>query len=81
MTPRITEAKYVRDYILHLRFADGTEGDVDLSQELEGEVFEPLKDLAFFQTFTVSSELHTVTWPNGADFAPEFLYEKAKVLA
>lgn len=76
MTPRLTEAKYVRDYILHLRFADGTEGDVDLSQELEGEVFEPLKDLAIFQAFTVNPELHTVTWPNGADFAPEFLYEK-----
>jgi Protein of unknown function (DUF2442) len=77
MTPRLTEAKYVRDYILHLRFADGTEGDVDLGQELEGEVFEPLKELAFFRAFTVSPELHTVTWPNGADFAPEFLYEKS----
>jgi hypothetical protein len=77
MTPRLAEAKYVRDYILHLRFADGTEGDVDLRQELEGEVFAPLKDLAFFQAFTLSPELHTVTWPNGADFAPEFLYEKS----
>ena len=77
MTPRLTEATYVRDYILHLRFADGTEGDVDLRQELEGEVFEPLKDLIFFQAFTLSTDLHTVTWPNGADFAPEFLYEKS----
>ena len=77
MVPRLTDAKYVRAYILHLRFADGTEGDVDLSQELDGEVFEPLKALAFFQAFTVSPELHTVTWPSGADFAPEFLYEKS----
>ena len=77
MTPRLTDAKYVRGYILHLRFADGTEGDVDLGQELEGEVFEPLKDLIFFQAFTLSTDLHTVTWPNGADFAPEFLYEKS----
>jgi len=77
MIPRLTEAKYVRDYILHLRFADGTEGDVDLSQELEGEVFEPLKELTVFQAFILSPELHTVTWPNGADFAPEFLYEKS----
>jgi hypothetical protein len=81
MNPRLIEAKYVRDYILHLRFADGTEGDVDLSQELEGEVFERLKDRAFFQAFTVSPELHTVVWPNGADFAPEFLYEKVQILA
>ena len=81
MTPRLTEAKYVCNYILHLRFADGTEGDVDLSQELEGEVFEPLKDLACFRAFTISPELHTVMWPNGADFAPEFLYEKVHILA
>ena len=81
MIPRLTEAKYVRDYILHLRFADGAEGDVDFSQELEGEVFEPLKEPAFFQSFTVNPEINTVTWPNGADFAPEFLYEKVQILA
>jgi|TARA_Y100000031_G_C7914494_1_gene245389 hypothetical protein len=81
MNPRLTEAKYVRDYILHLRFSDGTEGDVDLSQELEGEIFEPLKERAFFKTFTVSPGLHTVTWPNGADFAPEFLYQKVQISA
>jgi hypothetical protein len=52
----------VRDYILHLRFADGTEGDVDLRPELEGEVFEALKEPALFQAFTLSPELHTVTW-------------------
>ena len=67
----------MRDYILRLRFADGTEGDVDLGQELEGEMFAPLKELAFFRAFTVSPELHTLTWPNSADFAPEFLYEKS----
>lgn len=51
-----------------------SDGDVDLGLELE--VFEPLKDARVFQAFTVSPKLHTVTWPNGADFAPEFLYEK-----
>ena len=34
MTPRLTEAKYVRGHVIHLKFADGTEGDVDLRQEL-----------------------------------------------
>jgi len=81
MLPRVKEAEYVRDYVIHIRFADGVEGDIDLKKELAGEVFEPLKDPAYFQRFTVHPELHTVTWPNGADFAPEFLYERVKVTA
>ena len=71
----------MRGFVLHLRFSDGTEGDVDLEAELHGEIFEPLKDLAYFKQFTVNQELHSVTWPNGADFAPEFLYEKIQIPA
>jgi len=81
MIPRVIEAEHVRDYVIHVRFADGVEGDIDLQNELEGEVFEPLKDPACFQNFQVHPELHTITWPNGADFAPEFLYERIKVPA
>jgi hypothetical protein len=81
MIPRVTTAEYVRDYVIHVRFADGVEGDVDLREELDGEVFEPLRDLAYFRSFGVHPDLHTVTWPNGADFAPEFLYGKVKVPA
>ncbi|HUB28033.1 MAG TPA: DUF2442 domain-containing protein [Tepidisphaeraceae bacterium] len=81
MTPRIQSVTYVRDYTLHVRFADGTEGEIDLSGELDGEVFTPLRDQAFFEQFRLDAELHTVVWPNGADFAPEFLYEQIKVPA
>jgi hypothetical protein len=81
MIPRVIEAEYLRDYTIHLRFADGTEGDVDLSQELYGEIFEPLKDIELFRQFTVHPEFHTLCWPNGADIAPEFLFEKVKVPA
>ena len=81
MIPRVVEASYVKDYILHLRFSDGTEGEVNLEQELEGEIFRPLKELTYFQKFTVNPDLHTVTWPNGADFAPEFLHDLIQVLA
>ena len=81
MTPGVLEATFVRDFVLHLRFADGTEGDVDLEQELEGEVFIPLKDQTYFKKFAIHRELHTVVWPNGADFAPEFLYEKVQITA
>ena len=81
MIPRVVDAKYVKDYILYLRFPDGSEGEADLEQELEGEIFEPLKDISYFKNFTVDQELHTLVWPNGADFAPEFLYEKLQVPA
>ena len=81
MIPRLIEATYVHHFVLHIRFSDGTEGEVDLEQELDGEVFRPLKDPAYFKQFTVNAELHTVTWPNGADFAPEFLYDKVQIPA
>lgn len=67
----VTQAKYIKDYKVWLLFNDGVEGEVDLSSELYGEIFEPLKDLSFFQSFTL--EGHTLSWRNGADFAPEFL--------
>lgn len=79
MVPRIVEAKYVRDFTVWVRYDDGLEGEVDLSGELSGPVFEPLRDTGFFQRFRLHPELHTLVWPNGADFAPEFLREKLHV--
>ncbi len=81
MIPKVIEARYVGAYTIHLRFSDGTEGDVDLSQELHGEVFEPLRNTATFKSFTIHPEFHTLCWPNGADLAPEFLYEQVRIPA
>ena len=75
MIPRITEVKVLEDYRLWIRFHDGSAGTVDLSSELWGPMFEPLRDKNLFDQATLQPELHTVTWPNGADFSPEFLYE------
>ena len=77
MIPKLESARYVAGYTIRLRFADGTEADVDLEAELRGDVFEPLKDPEVFRRFRLDRELNTVTWPSGADFAPEFLYERA----
>ena len=77
----VIEARYVRDYVLWLKFRDGTSGEIDLESELWGEVFEPLKDLAFFRQFSVHPEFETLVWPNGADFAPEFLHDNVTVTA
>ena len=81
MMPRIVKANYLRNFTIYMYFSDGSEGEVDLSYELEGEIFRPLRDVSYFKNFSVNHELHTIVWPNGADFAPEFLYEKLKVLA
>jgi hypothetical protein len=75
----VIEARYVRDHRVWLKFEDGLEGEIDLSGELRGPIFEPLRDPKYFARVTVSPELGTISWPNGADFAPEFLYEKLHV--
>ncbi len=77
----VVEARYVRDFTIWLKFEDGTEGEVDLSGELYGPVFEPLRSAEYFSQVRVDPELGTIIWPNGADLAPEFLYEKVHVNA
>ena len=75
----VIEAKYVAGHTVWLKFNDGVEGEVDLANELEGEVFEPLLDVKVFSTVRLHSEFGTIVWPNGADFAPEFLHERVKI--
>jgi len=81
MIPRVEKAQFVGDFTIHILFSDGVEGDVDLADELYGEIFEPLKDPTLFQQFSIHPEFRTLTWPNGADIAPEFLYDKIRVSA
>jgi hypothetical protein len=68
---RVTGMRYLGGYRLWLRFSDGAEGEIDLEDELWGEVFEPLKDPSYFAQ--VKLDFDTVRWPNDADLAPEFL--------
>ncbi len=71
----VNEVIYLNDYRLLLTFNDGVVMDVDLKDELYGPVFEPLRDVLYFQRVVVNPETNTIEWPNGADFAPEFLRE------
>lgn len=73
--PIVVRAEYRGSYRIHLAFNDGIESVVDFAQWLEGPVFEPLRDEEYFRRFFL--EGGTVTWPNGADIAPETLYESA----
>ena len=81
MNLRVTDAKLVREFVIWVKFNDGTAGEVDLSDELEGPIFEPLEDPDIFAQFRLDPDLHTLVWPNGADLAPEFLRERAKIPA
>lgn len=74
----VTSVEPVEGYRLRLVFEDGTTGEINLEDELWGPVFEPLRDRSMFARVAVDHECGTIVWPNGADFAPEWLYEVAR---
>lgn len=69
----VSEVRLIGGYRLWLRFSDGLEGEVDLATELHGTMFAPLRDVDRFADVRLDPEIGTIAWPNGADFAPEFL--------
>jgi len=74
MILRILQADACGPHRLRLAFSDGRRGAVDVLPLLSGPVFEPLLDPTYFARFALDPECGTVTWPNGADFAPEALH-------
>ena len=77
MILHVTKARYVGDYKVAVTFNDGRTGIADLEDALGGPVFEALKDKSLFSQLEVDPELATLSWPNGADLAPEYIYFKA----
>lgn len=73
----IIKANYIEDYKIEFQFNNGEICLVDLINELNGSIFVPLKDKALFKDFKII--YNTIEWKNGADFAPEYLYELAKI--
>jgi len=73
--PSVVHAEYRDKFRIRLTFNDGTTETVDFSGWLEGPIFEPLHKVGYFRRFFL--EGGTVSWPNGADIAPETLYEAA----
>jgi hypothetical protein len=71
----VTDVSYLKDYQILVSFADQTQKIVDLSDHVQdGEIFAPLRQVDYFKTVFVNPDIATITWNNGADFAPEFLY-------
>lgn len=74
-----TEVIPLSGYRLALRFNNGEAGEVDLSEELVGEMFVSLRDPALFATAHQHETMKTVAWDNGADLAPEFLFDLMRI--
>mgnify|MGYP000013991361 CR=1 FL=1 len=77
MILHITAAEYLSDYKVALSFNNGRCGVADLADSLDQGVFQPLQDISLFSQLTLDAELQTISWPNGVDLAPEYLYFKA----
>lgn len=74
---RVANVAVLDNYQLHVRLKDGTEGTVSIADRLFGPVFEPLREAEVFQDVTVD-EFGAICWPNGADLAPDALYERIR---
>ena len=72
---RVTEFAIVDSYTLRVHFDDETHQTIDFKPILAGRVFGPLKDLSLFNQVSIDPDVHTLVWPNGADFDPATLYD------
>lgn len=79
ITPQLTKAEPTHHYAVRVTYVDGLTAEVDLGYLVgQGPVFDPLRDPAYFRRLTASRAANTITWPNGADIAPEALYAAAQ---
>jgi hypothetical protein len=72
---RVRSVKIVAPYTLRVGFDDGTEQTIDFRPVLAGELYGPLRALAVFNAVKIDPEVHTLVWPNGADFDPATLHD------
>jgi uncharacterized protein DUF2442 len=72
---RVTQFALIGPYTLRVRFDDETEQTIDFRPVLAGELYRPLIDLEVFNQVKLDTEVHTLVWPNGADFDPATLHD------
>lgn len=75
---RVIDFEIVRPYTLRIRFDDGTEQVIDFYPVLAGALFGPLRNEKLFRQVEIDPEVHTLVWPNGADFDPQTLHDWPK---
>ena len=72
---RVVSFKPVSPFTLQVTFDDGTKQTIDFRPILAGEIYGPLQDEKFFNQVDIDPEVHTLVWPNGADFDPATLHD------
>jgi Protein of unknown function (DUF2442) len=70
---RVTSFQQIAPFTLTIEFEDGTSQTINFRSVLEGELFRPLQDPTLFSQVRIDPEIHTLVWPNGADFDPAIL--------
>ena len=72
---KVTGFDIAGPYTLRIQFDDGVTRMIDFSPILKGELLGPLRDLKQFNAVVIDPEVHTLVWPNGADFDPATLHD------
>ncbi len=72
---RVTDCEIVEDYTLRVTFDDDTFQIINFQPVLVGELYGPLQDVSLFNQVEIDPEVHTLVWPNGADFDPATLHD------
>ena len=70
---RVVSFEIQASYTLRVCFDDGTEQVIDFRAVLEGKLSGPLRDASLFDKVRIDPEVHTLVWPNGADWDPSYL--------
>jgi len=77
---KVESFEIVAPYTLRITFDDESEQIIDFRPVLAGELFGPLNDLTLFDKVAIDPEVHTLVWPNGADFEPATLHDWPQVV-
>ena len=72
---QVLSFEIIAPYTLHIRFDDETDQTINFRPILAGEMYSPLIDLSLFNQVRIDPEVHTLVWPNGADFDPATLHD------
>lgn len=77
---RVTSFQIIAPFTLRVAFDDGKEQAINFKPVLAGELYSPLRDLSLFNAVRIDPEVHTLVWPNGADFDPETLHDWPRLI-